>query len=100
MCVGGSYRNWKKRYFVLEDSLLSYYTKEGEQAPKGTIDLSTGRGVRTKEQCKSVEQWPKEATDHTTFGLATDKRTYFIYGTDKAVIKCVSSRLSITYIQT
>lgn len=81
--IGGGYRNWKKRYFVLQDSTLSYYTKEGDDAPKGTIDLTTGRGVRTKEQCKAVEVWPKEAEDDNTFGLSVEKRTYFIYGKDK-----------------
>lgn len=84
---GGGYRNWKKRYFVLEDSTLCYYTKEGEAAAKGTIDLATGRGVRSKEQCRSVEKWPNDANDDTTFGLAVEKRTYFIYGSDKDVVK-------------
>ena len=85
--AGGSYRSWKKRYFVLQDSMLSYYAKESDNSPKGTIDLVSGRGVRTKEQCKSVEQWPKEAGDENTFGLATEKRTYYLYGKDKEDVK-------------
>lgn len=85
--LGGGYRSWKKRYFVLHDSTLKYYSKEGEGAPKGTIDLTTGRGVRSKKQCKSVEQWPSDATGNTTFGLAVGKRTYFLYGKDKSTVK-------------
>lgn len=86
---GGGYRNWKKRYFMLEDSTLTYYCKEGDPVPKGTIDLSMGRGVRSKEQCKSVEQWPSDAAENLTFGLAVESRTYFIYGRDKTVVKYV-----------
>jgi len=85
--TGGSYRNWKKRYFVLQDSTLCYYAKEGDATPKGTIDLVSGRGVRTKEQCKSVEKWPKDAKDDMTFGLAMNDRTFFIYGKDKEEVK-------------
>ncbi len=85
--IGGGYRNWKKRYFVLRDSTLCYYVKEGEESPKGTIQLSTGRGVRTKMQCKSVEQWPKEAKNGVTFGLAVESRTYYLYGSDAATVK-------------
>lgn len=85
--AGGGYRSWKKRYFVLQDSNLSYYTKEGDKSPRGTIDLTSGRGVRSKEHCKAVEQWPKDATDDVTFGLAVAKRTYFFYGKDKAVVQ-------------
>lgn len=86
-CSGGAYRSWKKRYFVLQDTTLCYYVKEGDEAPKGTIDLTTGRGVRTKKQCQSVELWPKDATDDATFGLAVENRTYFIYGKDKTEVK-------------
>ena len=50
--------------------------------PRGTIDLTTGRGVRSKIQCKSVEQWPKDAKDSVTFGLSVESRTYFLYGFD------------------
>ncbi len=85
--LGGAYRNWKKRYFVLHDSALNYYIKEGDETPKGSIDLTTGRGVRNKLQCKSVEQWPKDADYDTTFGLAVENRTYFIYGKDKDDVK-------------
>ncbi len=91
MCIhipaGGSYRNWKKRYFILVDSSLSYYKKQDDVISKGTIDLTTGRGIRSKEQCASVEVWPKEAKDNVTFGLSVESRTYFLYGNDKDDVK-------------
>lgn len=55
--------------------------------PKGSIDLTTGRGVRTKKQCTSVEVWPKDAKDNLTFGLAVENRTYYLYGKDVAAVE-------------
>ena len=83
--AGGSYRNWKKFYFELTENSLSYYKKEGDQVPKRRIDLSTGRGVRTSEQCNL--EWPKSAKASLSFGLATDERTFYIYGDNEATVK-------------
>ena len=85
--IGGAYRSWKKRYFVLCDSSLCYYKKESDTNPKGTIDLATGRGVRTKKQCVAVEDWPKDAKKEVTFGLSVESRTYYLYGSEKENIE-------------
>ena len=85
MLLGGSYRNWKKYSFVLSDSSLTYYKKEGDTTPKRRIDLTTGRGVRTSEQC-NVE-WPKSAKPSLSFGVATEERTFYIYGDDETTVK-------------
>ena len=82
---GGSYRSWKKRYFVLSDVELKYFTKEGENTPKKVIDLKRGRGIRDRDQCDL--EWPKEAKPGLSFGLATETRTYYLYGNDKAIVK-------------
>ena len=58
---------------------MRYYKKEQGQKPKKTIDLTGGRGVRTREQCKV--EWPKNAEEHLSFGVATESRTYYIYAT-------------------
>lgn len=83
--AGGSYKNWKKRYFILRESTLQYYKKEGEPAPKGVVDLSTGRGVRSMKQCDL--DWPDCARPGQSFGLAVEHRTYYLYGNDQAAIK-------------
>ena len=83
--TGGSYKNWKKRYFVLRDSTLQYYKKESEPSPKGIVDLSSGRGVRSRKQCDL--EWPDSAKSEQSFGLAIDNRTYYFYGDDQAAIK-------------
>lgn len=52
---------------------------------RGTIDLTAGRGVRKRQHC-SLE-WPKEAKNGLSFGLSTERRTYYLYGTDKEEIR-------------
>ena len=84
--AGGSYRSWKKRYFVLKDSSLQYYRNEADASPKGSIDLTGGRGVREKIHCQ-LERWPNEAKSGFSFGVATETRTYYIYGDDKAAVR-------------
>ena len=82
--AGGKYRNWKKRYFVLSGTTVQYYVNKGDAVAKGQIDLSAGRGVRKRHQC-SLE-WPKDAKNGLCFGLSTEGRTYYLYGTDKSDI--------------
>ena len=80
--VGGIYRNWNKRYFVLQGTTLKYYKKEGDPEPKGVIDLTKGRGVRPKAHTKEVK-WPEQATKQLTFAVAVEGRTYYIHGTKR-----------------
>lgn len=83
-CTGGSGGKWKKRYFVLDESTLRYYKNEDSKKEKGCIELSEGRGVREKDQCKV--KWPSEAKD-LCFGVAIESRTYYLYATDIMSIK-------------
>lgn len=85
---GGSYRNWKRRYFILRPSSLSYYAEEGDKTPKGAIDLTQSRGIRSKEQCLLEErEWPIAATKCLAFGLAVKERTFYMYGCDEAAVE-------------
>lgn len=78
--AGGTGGSWKKRYFVLEDSTLSYFKTEESKKAKGCIQLTEGRGVRQRKQCKV--EWPSDAKEDLCFGIATESRTYYIYATD------------------
>ena len=82
---GGKYRKWKKRYFVFKGSSLQYFANKGDTVAKGNIDLGEGLGIRKRNQC-SLE-WPKDAKNGLCFGLATENRTYYLYGTDKTEIE-------------
>ena len=80
--AGGAYRSWNKRYFVLKGTRLLYYKEKDDPQSKGEIDLTTGLGVRDKSYCH-VGEWPDSAQYYLAFGVATESRTYFLYGTDK-----------------
>ena len=62
---------------MLKDSSLQYYRNEADTSPKGSIDLTVGRGVREKIHCQ-LERWPNEAKPGLSFGVATESRTYYI----------------------
>ena len=83
--TGGRGGSWKKRYFALEDSTLCYFKSEESRKARGCIDLTKGRGVRSREQCKV--EWPSEANKDLCFGVATESRTYYIYATDNQSIQ-------------
>lgn len=85
MHTGGSFKNWKIRYFVLRKNCLEYYKEEKDEVPKGTIDLTTGRGVRTRDQC--VLEWPEKAKPGRCFGLAVKNRTFYFYGDDRGAVE-------------
>lgn len=90
MCVrclyagGGFGGSWKRRYFVLEQSTLRYFSNPGSDQ-RGVINLAEGRGVRQRDQCKV--DWPYEAKKHLCFGIATESRTYYLYATDMQSIQ-------------
>lgn len=84
---GGSYKNWKKRHFVLKGTTLFYYKAKADANPKGEIDLKTGRGVRNKNHCSANLEWPQDAKPAVSFGLATKSRTYYMYGSDKVEVR-------------
>lgn len=71
---------------MLKGTTLCYYKAKDEATPKGQIDLTSGRGVRNKKHCSGLE-WPKEAKAALSFGVATESRTYYLYGTDKEDVR-------------
>ncbi len=72
----------------MKHTALTYYVKEGDDKPKGVIDLMEGRGVRSKNQTDGLE-WPGEAKNKLAFGLAVEGRTYYFYGSDVQEVKLV-----------
>ena len=70
---------------MLYETFLSYYSKRGDAAPKGNIDLTIGLGIRSREQCDL--QWPKQARTSLAFGIATEERTFFLYGENHVAVR-------------
>jgi len=82
---GGNIRNWKKRWFILHETTLNYYVKEGDAKEKKTIDFTKGRGVRAKKECNIDDDWPGNAK--YCFGVATEGRTWYFYGEDSSDVE-------------
>ena len=75
LCKRGEKRKtWKKRWFVLRSSKLSYYKNEKEYQLLRFVDL---RDIKT---VASVEFKKNE----NTFGIVTPKRTYYVRANTKA----------------
>lgn len=70
----------------MKGTTLNYYKKKEDPVAKGSIDLTTGRGVRSKKETKGVE-WPDEAKNNVSFAVAIEGRTYYLYGTDVGEIR-------------
>jgi len=65
---GGSWKSWKRRFFLLEDGKLSYFKRESDKVPKGSINLESSGHIR------GVEYRGKKYI----FQIQTPSRTYFM----------------------
>lgn len=75
---GGSVRSWKKRWMVLKDGTIFYYTNEKAKAPKGTLELEaddSAHAVRNSDKSPFM------------FGINTTKRTYLMCESSWAVCR-------------
>lgn len=64
---GGSFKSWKKRWFILKDGVLSYYKGKGDTEPLGTISLSTAGRIQVNSSKKKAN----------VFEIPTPSRTYY-----------------------
>lgn len=88
--AGGDNQRWQKRWFVLKENRVEYYKKEsdsGKKSPRGVIDLKLSFGARTREECHQDINWPNSAGEESSFGVATLKRTWYIYADDEGTAK-------------
>ncbi|EAL47980.2 hypothetical protein EHI8A_078120 [Entamoeba histolytica HM-1:IMSS-B] len=56
--VGGSIRTWKKRYFVLKDRRIWYFSSCKDKAAKGYIDVPVGTEVNDVSGAKIAKHKP------------------------------------------
>ena len=69
---------------------MEYYKKEadiGKKSPRGVIDLKLCFGARTRGECHEDINWPNSAIEGASFGVATAKRTWYIYADDEETAK-------------
>jgi len=66
---GGSWKSWKKRYFVIEGTKLKYYKNEKDTVPKGVVNLELSSNIK-------ATQIPK-FKNKPAFQIQTPSRIYF-----------------------
>lgn len=87
--IGVEYRTWRKRYFILNGTKLTYHLSEDDIVEKGSIDLTKGFGVRNKIETMGLGgvEWPSHVDNDLAFGIAVDGRTYYLYGESKEEVE-------------
>ncbi|KAM6951799.1 pleckstrin homology domain-containing family A member 1 isoform 2-T2 [Aplochiton taeniatus] len=72
-CVkqGALMKNWKRRYFRLDENAVSYYKSELERDPLRTISL---KEVHKVQECKQSDLMMRD----NLFELVTNSRTFYI----------------------
>eukprot|EP00128_Syssomonas_multiformis_P006222 Colp12_sorted_trinity150504_noHs@35288 len=65
---GGTYKSWRKRWWVLKEKELSYFKTEDAQDPLGTIDLTV---------CTAITACSAELKKPHSFSLTTPSRVYY-----------------------
>lgn len=87
--------SWRKSYFALKGTKLLYTKQEGDNLakPEGEVDLTSARGVRSKEECAKTVQWPDDIKEEQCFGVAVETGTYYLIGTDEENVKYASDVL-------
>jgi len=65
---GGSFKSWKRRYFVLKAGVIYYYKTEKDTVITGRIDLTSASSV--KEDSTKGKKY--------LFAVTTSKRTFYV----------------------
>ena len=76
---GGTFKTWRKRWFVLEAFTLQYYKREGDKKPKATVSIGPKCKVLPSVSNKKIKKKRPNA-----FCLETEGRTYYLDCDDNA----------------
>jgi len=70
---GAQIYNWKKRFLVIERTVISYYVNDNKKEKKGEIKIRNINDIRSLQVYKERS---------FVFSLVTNDRTYYIQGSD------------------
>uniref|UniRef100_A0A3Q4NBH7 Pleckstrin homology domain containing, family A (phosphoinositide binding specific) member 1b n=1 Tax=Neolamprologus brichardi TaxID=32507 RepID=A0A3Q4NBH7_NEOBR len=70
-CIYESMKNWKRRYFVLDENSLNYYKTDMEREPLRAIPL---KEIHKVQECKQSEHMMRD----NLFEMVTSSRTFYI----------------------
>jgi hypothetical protein len=76
---GGTFKTWRKRWFVLEAFTLQYYKREGDKKPKAAVSIGPKCKVLPSVSNKKIKKKRPNA-----FCLETEGRTYYLDCDDNA----------------
>lgn len=71
---GGFVKNWKRRFFVLENNRLSYYDKEDLKKKRGTIDLDAAYSICLAPETKKPNSFKIIIPNQRTFFITSDSK--------------------------
>jgi len=90
---GGSYKSWKTRWFVVDDSSVSYYKEKSEwengpllgvpKTPQGVIPFAEILDITKHDEpskCTGITNRPKGAAGQFCLHVLTKARTFNIIG--------------------
>ena len=90
---GGSWKTWKRRWFVLNDRCLYYFQHTAENVPKGIIPLENVRVRAVEDGSKdSKTEWAFEIYSETNDiikGCKTDSSGTVVQGNHKYYRYCL-----------
>eukprot|EP01116_Phalansterium_solitarium_P011495 TRINITY_DN2719_c0_g1_i1.p1 TRINITY_DN2719_c0_g1~~TRINITY_DN2719_c0_g1_i1.p1 ORF type:complete len:294 (-),score=50.89 TRINITY_DN2719_c0_g1_i1:8-889(-) len=96
---GGNIKSWTRRWFVLRNLELSYYTSEGgsESTKKGVINLAESQLCAMADAADHANG-KRIAGKKNPFKIVTDSRVYFLDADthDEAIAWCAAVNLQMT----
>ena len=66
---GGSWKSWKKRFFVIDGTKLKYFKNEKDSNPKGVVNLELSSNIKATQVAKYKNK--------PAFQIQTPSRTYY-----------------------
>jgi len=91
---GGSWKSWKRRWFVLNERVLYYFQHTAETSPKGIIPLEgvKVRSLPTKDGKEWVFEISSDSGSETVKGCKTDSHGAVVQGNHKHYRMSATSR--------
>eukprot|EP01118_Nematostelium_gracile_P006903 TRINITY_DN2230_c0_g3_i2.p1 TRINITY_DN2230_c0_g3~~TRINITY_DN2230_c0_g3_i2.p1 ORF type:complete len:471 (-),score=123.49 TRINITY_DN2230_c0_g3_i2:43-1455(-) len=75
---GGKWKNWRRRYFVLKNNFLYYFSEPKDSAPKGVILLDGAKLGNAEKETKRKFCFSMTVMKSFTHTTAWHNRTYFL----------------------
>eukprot|EP00055_Hartaetosiga_balthica_P001892 m.2166 g.2166 ORF g.2166 m.2166 type:complete len:1124 (+) comp1732_c0_seq1:81-3452(+) len=92
---GGSFKSWKRRWFVLTPSLLYYSPDEKESSWTKSITISSISGLLSYDECVPTRFPRKKDGKNLCFGLRTPTREFHLMGENLTKTQAMMASISL-----